>query len=68
MYNQQLSEKRAAFIAAYFKNNELAKLKITAIEGRGEKEPLATCPNEPCEESINAKNRRVEINFVFPKR
>ena len=67
-YNQQLSEKRALGIADYFKNNKMGISKISAIEGRGEAEPMVTCPSEPCDESINAKNRRVEINFVFPKR
>ncbi|MBK6833365.1 MAG: OmpA family protein [Bacteroidetes bacterium] len=63
-YNQKLSEKRAKAAASYFKNNKIKKSRITKVDGKGETQPAVACPAEPCDESINAKNRRVEIKLV----
>lgn len=63
-YNQKLSEKRAKAAASFFKNNKIKKSRITKVDGKGETQPAIACPAEPCDESINAKNRRVEIKLV----
>lgn len=63
-YNQKLSEKRAKAAANYLKDNKIKKSRITKIDGKGESQPAVACPSEPCDESINAKNRRVEIKLV----
>lgn len=63
-YNKKLSEKRAKAAAAYFKNNKVNKSRITKVDGKGESQPAVACPADPCDESINAKNRRVEIKLL----
>ena len=63
-YNKKLSEKRAKAASAYFKNNKVNKSRITKVDGKGESQPAVACPADPCDESINAKNRRVEIKLL----
>jgi len=59
-FNQQLSEKRALFIAKRMKNLGLDKNRIF-LEGVGENQPIASNANE----IGKAQNRRFEIIDVF---
>ena len=57
MYNQQLSDKRAAFIKNYLLDNNVTNSIIA--KGFGEKKPLLTTKDNVKEQ----KNRRAEISL-----
>jgi outer membrane protein OmpA-like peptidoglycan-associated protein len=58
--NQQLSERRAAAVQAHMQGQGLERARV-AIEGKGEREPVAS----NADEAGRQQNRRVEI-FVRP--
>lgn len=58
-YNQQLSEKRAKSVLAYFTEHGVEAARLTAI-GKGESAPIASNDNAVGRE----KNRRVEFLIV----
>lgn len=58
-YNQALSERRAASVAAILRSNGLASTRIQTI-GMGESAPIASNDTE----SGRQQNRRVEINLI----
>jgi outer membrane protein OmpA-like peptidoglycan-associated protein len=62
-YNQILSQKRAAIVAAFLSDNGLDSTKIT-FEGLGEANPIGLNANE----EGRRKNRRVEIHIVMKNR
>jgi OmpA-OmpF porin, OOP family len=57
-YNQKLSEKRAAAVAAYLRRSGLSCRFVSS--GRGESQPVA----DNMTEEGRAKNRRVELNVI----
>ncbi len=58
-YNYDLSRRRAASVAQYFTSQQLNPDRFN-VEGRGEREPIATNDSEPGK----SQNRRVEITIV----
>ncbi|MFC3117692.1 OmpA family protein [Jhaorihella thermophila] len=61
-YNQQLSERRAAAVAAELEQNGVSVYRIVTI-GRGEEQPIASNLTE----EGKARNRRVEIVIIPQK-
>lgn len=66
-YNQRLSEARAKTVADWFRRQPGVRQRMFAVEGQGEKQPIA--PNETAsgqdDPAGRARNRRVEV--VLPK-
>lgn len=64
-YNQDLSQKRANFIANYITSNGVSRKRITSAKGEGESKPLVseTNTNGDDDADARAKNRRTEIRF-----
>ncbi len=64
-YNQELSQKRANFIANYIISNGIDKKRLKSVKGVGESKPLfvETTPDGQDDIDARAKNRRTEIRF-----
>jgi outer membrane protein OmpA-like peptidoglycan-associated protein len=58
-YNYDLSRRRAASVAQYFTSQQINPDRFN-VEGRGEREPIASNDGEPGK----SQNRRVEITIV----
>ncbi|TAG57431.1 MAG: hypothetical protein EAZ27_02665 [Cytophagales bacterium] len=64
-YNQELSQKRANFIANYINKSGIPRQRIVSSTGVGESKPLfsETTPEGEDDIDARAKNRRTEIRF-----
>jgi len=66
-YNKQLSLKRANAVRSALLKANIKSSKITNVIGKGEENPLTPCPSLDCDDTVHAKNRRVEIKLLTNK-